>query len=934
MHTDLLRFIRSMKAKGAAENLSDQQLLEMFLNQHSEASFTALVQRHGAMVFGVCRRLLRQPQDAEDAFQAVFLTLARQVASIRQHEALGSWLHGVAYRIAWKMKRAATRRAVHEGRLPPPSPGDAMDDITWRELRAVLDEELHRLPEQYRAPLVLCYLESRTQDEAARQLGWSKSTFGRRMSRARDLLAQRLTRRGLTLSAALTAPVLFDSAAMATVPPLLVASTVRASLAAALGQATEALVSAQVAALAEVGVASLLAKKGSIAVVLLVSLTLGFGGFLAHRAVQDRTLAEAPAAPKAAPTAPPSRPARSASKDKAIEIKGRVLDPDGKPVAGAPLILISDTSGKKADATVRATSDKEGRFRFTAKPADYDSKGKATLAVTANGFGPDWVEVTTKNKDAITLHPVKDDVPIEGRILDLEGKPVAGVTVRVLNLHQTDLDWWLKEEKRGRVYYPKSIEPAALGAPGRAITGKDGRFQLHGLGRERLVYLLIEGDTIERVHCWGLTRDGKNLNLAKRGEPIYPAKFDHIAAPTKPILGTVRDKDTGKPLPGIIVLTERRQTGRWIDEATTDERGRYRIVGNPKQREYAVSAVGRPYFAMTKSNLADTPGLEPLVVDFALERGIEITGRILNKATGKPVGATITYHALADNPYLKKGSDLNHGFASDGRNRTEEDGSFFTIGLPGPGYLTVLAWEDDYRKPERPADWEKVVPYVNLAPPLVHAWTRINPSEKDPKSMHYDIALEPAKPIPGQVLDPEGKPLGGYFAAGLTGSPLTLSYQLNLHEQSSFRVRGFDPGRPRTVLFIHPEKKLGKVIIVRENQRDSLQVRLEPLGAVTGRILDAEGRPRVGLQVHAPINEKQPNLVRTLFLFEIGLKQHHLDPLARTDADGKFRLDALMPGLKYTLLVGEEESKPGTRIVKDLTVESGKIKDFGDLKIR
>lgn len=937
LQNTLLSHLRSLADKQASAALPDHQLLEAFRSQHSETAFAALLRRHGPMVWSVCRRVLGNHHDAEDAFQAVFLVFVRKAASIRKQESVSSFLHGIAYHIADKLKRTEVRRAARERTQARPPFDDPCDDITWRELRSVLDEELTKLPEQHRAPLVLCYLEGKTQDEAARLLGWSKNTFRRRLERGRDVLGRRLTRRGVTLSAALSAPLLADASVQAALPPLLASNTIRAGLAAARDQATGTLISAQVAALVEGGVASLLTKKTSMILALLVSLALGAGGLLAHRAVPSRTLAEEPATPKAAPALPP--PARSANKDHALEIKGRVLDPDEQPVAGARLFLLADATRKKAGAIVRTRTDKEGRFHFTAKPTDFDSNGKTTLAVTANGFGPDWVEVTTINKNAITLRLVKDDVPIRGRILDLEGKPVPNAKVRVLDLYQTDLHEWLKEQKRGQIHHQKWIEPAALNLTTQALTEADGRFQLHGLGRERLAYLLIEGDTIERVYCWALTRDDKSLDLPKNspkpGERIYPAAFDHIAAPTKPITGMVRDKRTGKPLPGFIVMTERSQTGRWIEKATTDEQGRYRIVGTPKQREYTVLAEGRPYFAVTKHNIADTPGLEPLVVNFELERGIEITGRILNKTTGEPIEAEVTYRALADNPHLKKVTGLDQGFRSDGRNRSKADGSFFAIGLPGPGYLTVLAYEDDYHKPQPPADWEKATPYLNTVPQLVHAWVRINPSEDDPKSMHCDIALEPAKPILGQVLDPDGKPLGGFFVAGLTGSPLILSNQLNLHEKSTFQVHSFDPGRPRILLFIHPQKKLGKVVVLRQNPREPLQVRLEPLGAVAGRVLDAEGRPQGDLQVRVEISRQDDNLLPTLMLFEHGREFYHLDPADKTDAGGKFRLDGLMPGLKYTLLIGEGERKSITRIVirrENTTVESGKTKDLGDLK--
>src|SRR6516162_9346141 len=221
--------------------LTDGQLLARFLATRDEAAFAALVRRHGPMVLGVCRRVLRHTQDAEDAFQATFLVFARKAASIRKHESLGSWLHGVARHTAQRLKAKTARRTTYEHRLAGQPAGDSIDDLTWRELRGVLDEELHRLPEKYRSPLVLCYLEGKTQDEAARQLDWSKGTFRRRLEQGRDALGRRLTRRGLALSAVLSVPLLAGTTAKAVVPPRLVEGTVRAGLALASGRGTAGL---------------------------------------------------------------------------------------------------------------------------------------------------------------------------------------------------------------------------------------------------------------------------------------------------------------------------------------------------------------------------------------------------------------------------------------------------------------------------------------------------------------------------------------------------------------------------------------------------------------------------------------------------------------------------------------------------------------------
>jgi RNA polymerase sigma factor (sigma-70 family) len=225
----VLHHVRKLAAAPAANPPSDRDLLDRFVARRDEAAFAALVERHGAMVLGICRRVLRHAHDAEDAWQAAFLVLARKAATIRRKDALGAWLHGVAYHVATNLRRDLARRGAHEVPLREVGQADAAGDVTWRELRAVLDEELARLPERLRAPLVLCYLEGRTRDEAARQLGWGLGTIRGRLERGRRLLRARLRRRGLDLSALLVAAALSEHAAPAGVSPALVASTVRAA---------------------------------------------------------------------------------------------------------------------------------------------------------------------------------------------------------------------------------------------------------------------------------------------------------------------------------------------------------------------------------------------------------------------------------------------------------------------------------------------------------------------------------------------------------------------------------------------------------------------------------------------------------------------------------------------------------------------------------
>src|SRR5207244_1262081 len=216
--------------------LSDAQLVERFGARRDEAAFAELVRRHGPMVHGVCRGVLGGGPDAEDAFQATFLVLAKKAGSIRRRDAVGSWLYRVAHHLALR-GRASKSRATPVPRKEAMATADPLLDLTVRELRQALHEELGRLPEKYRAPLVLCYLEGRTQDEAARQLGWSKSTLRRRLEHGRELLRARLTRRGLSFSAALLGTLLAPTAASSALPAALAAATLRPGLSAAGGKA-------------------------------------------------------------------------------------------------------------------------------------------------------------------------------------------------------------------------------------------------------------------------------------------------------------------------------------------------------------------------------------------------------------------------------------------------------------------------------------------------------------------------------------------------------------------------------------------------------------------------------------------------------------------------------------------------------------------------
>jgi RNA polymerase sigma factor (sigma-70 family) len=289
--------------------LTDGQLLEQLVGRQREAAFAELLLRHGPMVLGVCRRLLRHEQDAEDAFQATFLVLSQKADSIRRADAVASWLCRVAYHVAAAARaRAARRRAVERqaaaaARARPEPPG--------RECRLMLDEELNGLPRKYHAPVVLCYLEGKTHDEAARELRWPVGTVKGRLARARDMLRRRLIRRGLTFPAVPAGALLLEKTAGAAVPAALADSTVKAVALCVAGTAAAGVISAEVIALMKGGTQAMFLTRLKTAVALLLAAGfLGTGlGFVAHQ-----VLAAGPAAAlgPAEPAAPPGPAGKNA----------------------------------------------------------------------------------------------------------------------------------------------------------------------------------------------------------------------------------------------------------------------------------------------------------------------------------------------------------------------------------------------------------------------------------------------------------------------------------------------------------------------------------------------------------------------------------------------------------------------------------------------
>jgi RNA polymerase sigma factor (sigma-70 family) len=212
-------------ARPELAQLSDGELLDRFAKRHEDVAFGELVQRHAALVLNVCQRVTQNLHDAEDAFQATFMVLLRKGEALDGRRSLGNWLYSVAYRCSLKVRDRTRRQRSREQMGLELEVADKTLDAVWLQLGPVLDEELSQLPSKYRQPLVLCYLDGKTQQEAAMELGWPAGSMSRRMNRARALLLERLKKRGIVLTMGVFCLALAENAKAAAASPELIAST-------------------------------------------------------------------------------------------------------------------------------------------------------------------------------------------------------------------------------------------------------------------------------------------------------------------------------------------------------------------------------------------------------------------------------------------------------------------------------------------------------------------------------------------------------------------------------------------------------------------------------------------------------------------------------------------------------------------------------------
>jgi len=784
----VLRHLRQLVNVKDSRTVPDQQLLERFSNDREEAAFEALVRRHGPLVLGVCRRVLPQAQDAEDVFQATFLVLARKAAGIDRRASLGGWLYRVAYHMALKVRKQAAARQKREARVARREETDPLAEVTGRELLAVFDEELQELPECERVALVLCYLEGKTRDEAAREVGCSQSTLKRRLERGKERMRTRLARRGVALSAALLTAGLAQSA-KAAVPATLTVTAVQAGLLVASGQTATGIASAQAVALANGAIRAMVGSKVKAVGALLLAVTLlGLGSVLLASAKPEPPAPLAPAAREDSKGAAAAEP-KPADDKKVMTVSGSVLDADGKPLGGADVAVLArpkvaqggDPFSRGIEMLGRGKSDDEGRFRLDVpRTSSLRYAGRTSLgfleklpsnatrtsalwfpgvAVVARGpaHGLGWQSLDPDaEKPTADLRLAREQV-VRGRFVDLQGEPAAGVTVRVAAIGKV----------RPGVFDGVSApaETKDLPAwPKAAVTDKDGRFELHGVGRDGLARLSVSDDRFA-------TQSFEAATDAKGGVKEYEAPS---LEPAHIIEGTVTGADTGKPVPGARLTVSAGKLGIYAlfeMDARADEKGRFRL--NPTPGNAFVVTVyapdGEPYLPL-RTQVKWPKAAVKQQVDLKLPRGVLVRGRVLVAASGKAVAkASIQFLPRAiGNPNFR--SDIVTGW--DTAVVSGEDGKFDIGVLPGPGHLLIHGPTPDYVLAEI---GQRKVREGKEGGVRYRAAAIVPLDLKDGADPHdVTVELKRGVTVKGRVVGPDGKSVAeALMLSGLNVSPAT-----------------------------------------------------------------------------------------------------------------------------------------------------------------
>ncbi len=610
-------------------------------------------------------------------------------------------------------------------------------------------------------------------------------------------------------------------------------------------------------------------------------------------------------------------------------------------LAGTILAGLLDVRG--GSKTILADEPKPGKSASTGNPRPAPRDAATGRAIKTS-------EPPTAAKLEQGKIPART-VPITGRIVDLEGRPVRGVTIQVDSTSTAkggDLSPWLEAVRQGEppwVAY-RHIENNTEKPSRKAETDAQGRYRIEGLGAEKVVTLSIEGPKIAHTHLKVVTRrvepfaaQGFTNSWGPGTQTIYGADFTFTAAPGRVVEGVVRDEKTKTAMKDAGVwsfgFAGSSYVGTQSLKTRTDAEGRFHLAGLPKgqgNRLLIVPNDDQPYF-MQDVAVPDPPGLGAIPIEINLHKGIWIEGKLTDKETGSPVaGAFFHYLPFLDNKFVQATSEFRGGvympgFGYQNRYQSKADGSYRLVGLPGRAIVGAVVYTG---KPYRRGAGSESIKGMDEHGHFATANNPVTASRYFPTSMkeinpaegtgtvHLDIVLDPGAKVRLRVVDPQGTPVGGVTTGGRRERG---HYREEAEAQAELDVVTLGPGEDRMVWLVHEGRKLGRVIRVRErdDKNGPVIVMLEPTATITGRIVDADGNPVAGANIRPslkPGGDYSPNLAQVA-----------------TGSDGRFTVPDVPTGCEYSL-VAESRAviRPRRFAVKDAAVRPGETTDVGDIR--
>lgn len=614
-------------------------------------------------------------------------------------------------------------------------------------------------------------------------------------------------------------------------------------------------------------------------------------------------------------------------------VKGRVVTPDGAPAKGVPIYLYHSTRKDRSKPVARTEAD--GRFEFeVVHPASRDPR-YAFVVATKPGFGFVWRPLLEFRAGKTELRLVVDR-PVEGRILNLEGVPVPGVSLKVANVYacaENSLDAWLAEiRKDGVGLYATSyaLLPDEMRFHANldflsAVTDGDGRFALHGIGAERLATMRLSGETVvsQRLHVITRAHASFQVNVAPQGPAwgiaqVHGHRFEHHVAPTRIVAGVVRDGESGELLVGAKIRTGRvtgSSMGSWVS-AETDAKGAFRLVGLPKGEGTTIKIQPGPDDACFPKEVPvpDPAGLDPIAMDIALDPGILLRGKIVDEQTKDGVAGFVDY--------------LRGGLRQPTRVWTAADGSFSVVVNDGPAVFTAAAnsGSGNYKSLAERMDITKWKEELDGADAMMlsrcQAVARVDVKVGGAPTVELTLARGTQRIL--RFFDPEGAPLTGvrvgYANAGGRPAPTPADHWV---------LSAAAPGACYGMILQHSERRLAAFLKFETDMPETTDITLVPWARIEGRLVDDEGKPRAGVKLELT------GRAGTGYF-----SNPQASPTApHTDSEGRFVVEGLVPEIRYNLQVQEQNpfqamSFPAEGICKDVTLEAGKTRKLGDVQAR